>query len=52
LVDVIADEGESGGKRHELRPGLCAAIERIEAGDADALAVAKLDCLSRARRSE
>jgi DNA invertase Pin-like site-specific DNA recombinase len=50
LVDVIADEGESGGKRHEKRPGLCAAIERVESGDADALAVAKLDRLSRSVR--
>ena len=50
LVDIVADEGESGGKRHENRPGLCAAISRIEAGEADALAVAKLDRLSRSVR--
>jgi DNA invertase Pin-like site-specific DNA recombinase len=50
LVDVIADEGESGGKSHEKRPGLCEAIARIEAGEADALAVAKLDRLSRSVR--
>jgi DNA invertase Pin-like site-specific DNA recombinase len=50
LIDVIADEGESGGKRHEKRRGLCAAIARSEAGDADALAVAKLDRLSRSVR--
>ncbi len=49
LVDVIADEGESG-KSREKRPGLCAAIERIEAGEAGALAVAKLDRLSRGVR--
>ncbi len=47
LVEVIADEGLSGGKSHEKRPGLCAALGRVEAGDADALAVAKLDRLSR-----
>ena len=46
----IADQGESGGKSHEKRPGLCAAIRRIEAGEADALAVAKLDRLSRSVR--
>jgi DNA invertase Pin-like site-specific DNA recombinase len=32
LVDVIADEGESDGTSHEKRPGLCAALERSEAG--------------------
>ena len=50
LVDVVADEGESGGKSHEKRPGLCETIARIEAGEADALAVAKLDRLSRSVR--
>jgi DNA invertase Pin-like site-specific DNA recombinase len=50
MVDVIADEGESGGKSHEKRQGLCTAIARIEAGEADALAVAKLDRLSRSVR--
>jgi DNA invertase Pin-like site-specific DNA recombinase len=49
-VDVVADEDESGGKRHENRPGPCGAISRIEAGEADALAVAKLDRLSRSVR--
>jgi DNA invertase Pin-like site-specific DNA recombinase len=50
LVDVVTDEGESGGKSHEKRPGLCEAIARIEAGEAEALAVAKLDRLSRSVR--
>ena len=50
LVNIVADEGESGGKRHENRPGLGAAISPIEAGEADALAVAKLDRLSRSVR--
>ena len=41
--------------RRSVRPprsadGLCAAISRIEAGEADALAVAKLDRLSRSVR--
>jgi DNA invertase Pin-like site-specific DNA recombinase len=47
MIDVIADEAESGGKGHENRPGLSAAIARLEAAEADALAVAKLDRLSR-----
>lgn len=47
VVDVIADEGESGAKSPEKRPGLASALARIEAGDADALAVSKLDRLSR-----
>jgi DNA invertase Pin-like site-specific DNA recombinase len=47
IVDVVADEAESGGKSHENRPGLSAAIARLEAGEGDALAVAKLDRLSR-----
>jgi hypothetical protein len=50
LVDVIADEGESGGKSHEKRPGLSDALARVERGEADALAVAKLDRLSRSVR--
>lgn len=50
LVDVIADEGESGGKSHEKRPGLSEALARVESGEAGALAVAKLDRLSRSVR--
>jgi len=45
LVDVIADEGYSGGSLK--RPGVQGALERLDAGEADALIVAKLDRLSR-----
>jgi DNA invertase Pin-like site-specific DNA recombinase len=47
LVDVVADEGESGGKSFAKRPGLSDLLRRLEAGEADALAVSKLDRLSR-----
>ncbi len=50
LVDVIADEGESGGKSHEKRPGLASILAKLDAGEADVLAVAKLDRLSRSVR--
>lgn len=45
VVDVIADEGASA--RTLDRPGLSAALGAIGRGEADALAVAKLDRLSR-----
>jgi DNA invertase Pin-like site-specific DNA recombinase len=46
LVDVFEDAGASG-KSLSGRPGLKAALEAVESGRADALAVAKLDRLSR-----
>jgi DNA invertase Pin-like site-specific DNA recombinase len=45
LVDSIRDEGVSG--KDLERPGLYRALERIAAGEADGLVVAKLDRLSR-----
>lgn len=45
LVKVLADEGYSGKDLN--RPGLAEALERIADGRADALAVAKLDRLTR-----
>lgn len=45
LLDVISDAGVTGS--HLKRPGLEHALERIEAGEADGLVVAKLDRLSR-----
>jgi DNA invertase Pin-like site-specific DNA recombinase len=46
LVAVLADEGISG-KRTDNRPGLQDALRRLEAGEAAALVVVKLDRLSR-----
>jgi DNA invertase Pin-like site-specific DNA recombinase len=48
LVDVVRDEGVSGSTLN--RPGLRHALERIVAGDADGLVVAKLDRLTRSMR--
>ena len=45
LLEVAEDAGLSG--KNLKRPGLIAAIERLEAGDASVLVVAKLDRLSR-----
>lgn len=45
LVDVIEDHGLSAKSLN--RPGLTVAIDRVEAGEADAILVAKLDRLSR-----
>jgi DNA invertase Pin-like site-specific DNA recombinase len=46
LVHVFEDAGASG-KSMNGRPGLTGALDVVERGDADALAVAKLDRLSR-----
>lgn len=46
LIDVLADEGISA-KALDNRPGLQAALDRIEAGEAQILMVSKLDRLSR-----
>ncbi|MDP9019778.1 MAG: recombinase family protein [Actinomycetota bacterium] len=45
LLEVVVDEGASGGSLD--RPGLCSALERIAAGEADVLMATKLDRLSR-----
>jgi DNA invertase Pin-like site-specific DNA recombinase len=46
--DIVAmHEDAASGKSMKRRPGLDAALEAIEAGDADGLIVAKLDRLSR-----
>ena len=45
LIDVVLELDESGGT--VARPGLERVLERIEAGEADALAVAYLSRLSR-----
>lgn len=45
LVDVVADEGESG--KHLDRPGVQTVLARLAAEEADTLVVAKLDRLSR-----
>jgi DNA invertase Pin-like site-specific DNA recombinase len=47
LVDVVRDEGISGAKSDLLRPGLGDALVRLEAGEADALLVPRLDRLAR-----
>lgn len=44
-VEWIADHGETG--KHANRPGLTHALARLDAGEADALMVSKLDWLSR-----
>lgn len=48
LLDVVADEGESGKSLD--RPGLQAALTRIAAGETDGLVAAKLDRVSRSVR--
>ncbi|GMA40209.1 recombinase family protein [Mobilicoccus caccae] len=48
LVDVVADEGLSASTLR--RPGLTTALDRMAAGEADVLVVAKLDRLSRSLR--
>jgi DNA invertase Pin-like site-specific DNA recombinase len=45
LVELVRDEGASG--KDLERPALCRALERIVAGEADGLVVAKLDRLTR-----
>jgi DNA invertase Pin-like site-specific DNA recombinase len=45
LVASLVDEGRSGGTLN--RPALSEALDRLDAGEADALVVAKLDRLSR-----
>jgi DNA invertase Pin-like site-specific DNA recombinase len=47
IVSWHADEGVSGGKGVEHRPGLAAAIEAVESGRAAGLVAAKLDRVSR-----
>jgi len=45
LADLVVDEGESG--KDLDRPGIRGALDRLAAGDADALVVTKLDRLTR-----
>lgn len=47
LVDEKRDEGVSGAKGLDERPGLAAAVAAVEAGTAAGLIVAKMDRLSR-----
>lgn len=47
LAGIIEDAAVSGGIPWEERPGLSQAIQRIEAGEADTLAIARIDRLSR-----
>ena len=47
IVAWHADEGISGGKGIEHRPGLAAAVAAVEMGDAAGLLAAKLDRISR-----
>lgn len=49
LVDLILDEGVSG-KSADNRPGLQAALKRLDSGEAQGLVVLKLDRLSRSTR--
>lgn len=46
VLEILADEGISG-KSMSRRPGLRRAFEMVEAGEAEAIVVAKLDRLSR-----
>ncbi len=48
VVANLTDEGRSGGNMN--RPALTEALDRLDRGDADVLAVAKLDRLSRSVR--
>lgn len=47
IIDWHSDEGISGAKSIEDRPGLAAAVEAVESGRAGTLIAAKLDRLSR-----
>ncbi len=51
VVGWYADEGISGGKSVECRPGLAAAIEAIEDAEAAILMVAKTDRVARGLRT-
>jgi DNA invertase Pin-like site-specific DNA recombinase len=47
IVGSYADEGKGGGNGLETRPELAEALARVEAGEADALVVSRLDRLAR-----
>lgn len=47
LLDVMTDEGVSGGKAADSRPALRMALAKLAAGEADVLVVPKLDRLAR-----
>ncbi|CAJ1504226.1 recombinase family protein [[Mycobacterium] holstebronense] len=51
VIGWYADEGVSGGKGVECRPGLAAAIEAIEDAEAAVLMVAKTDRVARGLRT-
>lgn len=48
VVAILKDGGESGKLAEDQRPGLLAALSMLEAGEAEALAVQRLDRLARA----
>jgi DNA invertase Pin-like site-specific DNA recombinase len=48
VVRIVEDGGESGKLPEDQRPGLLAALSILEAGEADGLAVQRLDRLARA----
>lgn len=50
VIAEYADEGISGGKGLDQRPGLAAAVEAVEAGHAGILLAAKVDRISRSVR--
>lgn len=47
ITEWFSDEGLSGGKAPSERPGLAAALEAVQTGQAERLVVAKMDRLSR-----
>jgi DNA invertase Pin-like site-specific DNA recombinase len=47
VLDIARDEGVSGTKGEEGRPGLAEALVRLEAGEAEVLLVARADRLAR-----
>lgn len=46
-LKIITDEGQSGAKRPSERPGLSAALRALHTGEAQGIAVAKLDRIAR-----
>lgn len=48
VVAILEDGGESGKLAEDQRPGLLAALSMLEAGEAEALVVQRLDRLARA----
>lgn len=50
ITEWLSDEGLSGGMSPSERPGLAAALELVQSGQAERLVVAKMDRLSRRYR--